>query len=145
MSESKNSLAAQEWVTLQNNYEQYEKSALFIKLVSIVLFCICLLLSLDAIFSSVLMLILWLQEGIWKTYQCRLAARLLAVEKLIALGVRVEEKAFQLHTHWQTNRSGLPSLVKEYLINAVRPTVAFPYVVLLLINIFILIYSTRYQ
>jgi hypothetical protein len=143
MSEIKNSFVAQEWVTLQNNYEQYEKSALLIKLLSIVIFCTCLLLSLGAIFSSVLMLILWLQEGIWKTYQSRLAVRLLAVEKLIALGVRVEEKAFQLHTHWQANRSGLSGLGKEYLLNAARPTVAYPYVVLLLINIWIFINTTH--
>lgn len=144
MLDTKNSLLAQEWITLQNNYEQYEKTALFIKLTSIILFFISLILSLDTILSSLLLLILWLQEGIWRTYQSRIANRILMIEKCLSEAEGVEAPAFQLHRIWQVSRLGTLGLVKEYLHNSVRPTVAYPYVVLLLINVLIFFYTGRY-
>ena len=41
--------------------------------------------------------------------------------------------AFTLHTRWQAQRRGVLGLVREYLSSAMRPTVAFPYLVLLLL------------
>jgi hypothetical protein len=39
--------------------------------------------------------------------------------------------ACQLYTEWTAMRQGTGALLTEYLSNAVRPTVAFPYAVLL--------------
>jgi len=38
-----------------------------------------------------------------------------------------------LHTDWQARRPGTAGLIKEYLAQSLRPTVAFPYPVLLVI------------
>jgi hypothetical protein len=38
--------------------------------------------------------------------------------------------AMQLHSDWQTRRPGSFGLMREYAANAIRPTIAFPYIVL---------------
>jgi len=138
MLKTENGLLGQEWVTLQNNYEQYEKTALFIKLTSVVLFFIGLMMSVDGVLSGLIVLVLWLQEGIWKTYQSRIGDRILMIESAIKLGGNAEADAFQLHSIWQAGRPGMPGLVKEYVTNSIRPTVAYPYGVLVVINMAIL-------
>ena len=134
MLKTENGLLGQEWVTLQNNYEQYEKMALFIKLTSVVLFFIGLIMSVDGVLSGLMVLVLWLQEGIWKTYQSRIGDRILMIESAIKQGENAKEDAFQLHSVWQAGRPGMLGLVREYLTNSVRPTVAYPYGLLILIN-----------
>ncbi|WP_124948227.1 hypothetical protein [Sulfurirhabdus autotrophica] len=141
MLNSESGLLVQEWVALQNNYEQYEKIAVYIKLTSVVLFFIGLVMSLNGILSGLMVLVLWLQEAIWKTYQSRLGERILMVESMIKQGgnaeaeAEAEAAAFQLHSIWQVSRPGALGLVREYFANSVRPTVAYPYVMLLLINL----------
>ena len=39
---------------------------------------------------------------------------------------------FQLHTQWLAARPGAAGLLRDYISNALRPTVAYPYVVLIL-------------
>ncbi|MEP6969097.1 MAG: hypothetical protein ABJA49_01565, partial [Betaproteobacteria bacterium] len=79
------------------------------------------------------MLVLWLQDAIFKTFQARLVARLLDLERHLAQGNATSGQAFQLHTIWQAGRKNLAGLLGEYLRSAMRPTVAFPYLVLLLV------------
>ena len=129
-----NTALNQEWITLQNNYEQYERSALFIKLASVAIWTIALSAGLNEILIGIVMLILWLQESIFKTYQSRLGNRILRVENLIKQNIQTEDVAFQLHSDWVGQRRGGISLIVEYLKHALKPTVAFPYVVLLLVN-----------
>lgn len=134
MLNSENGLLGKEWVALQNNYEQYEKIAVYIKLTSVILFFIGLVMSLDGILSGLIILVLWLQEGIWKTYQSRIGDRILMIEGAIKHGGHSEEAAFQLHSIWRNCRPGIVGLVREYLTNSIRPTVAYPYGILVLIN-----------
>ncbi|HYD61328.1 MAG TPA: hypothetical protein VEC35_13270 [Noviherbaspirillum sp.] len=128
------SLLAHEWTTLQNNYEQYEKNSLLIKLASTALFVLCLL-ALDAAIAVTVMLILWIQEGILRTYQSRLGDRLLRLEQLLRQASPQVAYACQLHTEWQAARPGFGGLLVEYAKSTLRPTVAFPYAVLTLLSI----------
>jgi hypothetical protein len=74
----------QEWVTLQNNHERYESGSLAIKLVTVVLACAGVAFELESWFVGLFVLVLWLQEGIFKTWQSRLGERLVQLEGLIA-------------------------------------------------------------
>jgi hypothetical protein len=124
-----NECLGQEWVTLQNNFEQYERSALFVKGASLVIGFAGLVLALDAFLMAAVVLVCWLQEGIARTFQSRLGQRILKVESLIAQGARSssEPLPFQLHSEWlATRRSGL-GLLQEYAVSACRPTVAYPH------------------
>ncbi len=124
---------AREWTVLQTQHEQYEFVALGIKLVAVSLFAICLTLGLREELVGLLMFVLWVQDAIFKTFQSRLGERLLQLERLLASGSEVSGSAFQLHTAWRDARRGLAGLLGEYLRSALRPTVAFPYVLLLVV------------
>jgi hypothetical protein len=56
--------------------------------------------------------------------------RILRIEQGVKTG---EGVAFQLHSEWLASRSGMLGLLREYAVSALRPTVAFPYAVLLLL------------
>jgi hypothetical protein len=120
----------QEWITLQNNHEHYERGALALKVTTVVFAFALLAVNLPALIVALVVLALWLQEGIYRTSQSRLGQRLQVLEGLI----RSKEPGtpFQLHTQWQAARPGVGGLLREYVRNALRPTVAYPYVVLLL-------------
>lgn len=120
-----------EWTTLQQHYERYEFGALAIKLTALVLFFAAIVLIVAPEFVSLLMAVLWLQEGIFKTFQARLGDRLLALER--ALTGDAQTAAFALHSGFLATRKGPTSLVREYLASAARPTVAFPYALLLVV------------
>jgi hypothetical protein len=135
MLHSETSVFAHEWATLQNNYEQYEKGSLLIKLSSVVLFVSCMALALDIAASVAVMLILWVQEAIFRTSQARVGERILRVEQLLTQAAPPLARACQLHTEWQAARPGAGGLLADYAKNMLRPTVAFPYVVLVLMNI----------
>jgi hypothetical protein len=127
-----NEQLGQEWIALQNNYEQYEKGGLLIKLISLVLTAIGFTLDLNAVLVCALVAILWMQEGIFRTFQSRLGQRILRVESLVKQGASVQNPAFQLHSEWLENRKGALGLLGEYAASASKPTVAFPYAVLLM-------------
>jgi hypothetical protein len=123
---------SQEWTILQNNFEAYEISSLLIKLISIVLFTAGLAAALNLGVMCAVVLMLWVQEGIFRTYQSRLGARLLCVESLLRPGDAMSGAAFQLHTQWHLTRPGVAGLLMEYAASICRPTVAFPYSLLVL-------------
>lgn len=116
---------------LQPLYERYEFGALTIKLTAVVLMFTGVVVELHAAWLLLLIAVLWLQEGIFKTFQARLGARLLVIEQGIEAGAA--DAAFALHRPWQARRPGMFGLVREYLASALRPTVAFPYLVLLVL------------
>jgi hypothetical protein len=124
---------AREWGILQRQHEHYEFVALGIKLFAVFLFAVALTLGLQDALTGLLMLVLWMQDAIFKTFQGRLGARLLELERHLADGGASPGPAFQLHTAWHASRKGLGGLLGEYLRSALRPTVAFPYGVLLLV------------
>lgn len=117
-----------EWVALQQDHERYEASALLVKLVAVVLSTLGIALSWPALAAILPLPVLWLQEGILRTSQSRLGARLLRIESGTS-------DAFRLHIEWQAGRPGVVALVAEYVRNALRPTVAFPYAALLVVMV----------
>ncbi len=132
MESTLHSAAAQEWSVLQKLHERYEFGALTIKLTAVALFFTGLVVELHGTWLVLLVALLWLQEGIFKTYQARLGARLLALEHGMAAGEPM--RVFALHSDWLAQRKGLLGQVAEYLGSTVRPTVAFPYLVLLVLT-----------
>jgi len=123
----------QEWRVLQDNHERYEGDSLYIKLVAVVLVGAGVAVGLEGWFLGLLVLVLWLQEGIFKTFQARLGERLLQLEGLMQQDAPPPGSAFLLYTGWLARRAGTAGLLGEYAASAARPTVAFPYAVLLLI------------
>ncbi len=131
--ENKAAGLAQEWVALQAHHEQYEQSALLIKLVSVILVAAGWALSVSAWGVAVLVVVLWVQESIYRTCQSRLGERLLRVEQFLKDNPSTAPAAFQLHSEWLAGRPGLAGLLAEYAASARRPTVAFPHVFLMLL------------
>ena len=83
MSNALQSSLHQEWLCLQNQYDSYEKFSLIIKLVSVVLTSLMLFVAHIGVWAIPLVCILWLQDGIWKTFQNRIGERLFVLEKAI--------------------------------------------------------------
>lgn len=150
-------MLGQEWVTLQNNHAHHERIALALKLATVVLAVALLALSLPAVVVGVVVLLLWLQEGIFRTTQNRLGQRLLRVEGLLrqhqvprqdptrlphdasaheqAVATTAPDESaapFQLHSQWHAARPKGLGLLREYALSACRPTVAYPYAIILL-------------
>lgn len=128
---------AQEWATLQNHHEAQERNALIIKLLAVLLVAVSWVTGLEPWLAAALVLVLWLQEAILKTWQHRLAERLLVVEGLFTQGPQDAHAVFQLHSQWQAQRPGLGGLLAEYGRSALRPTVAYPYAVLCLLELLV--------
>lgn len=124
-------LLGQEWQTLQDNHEQHEQNALFIKLACLALCVAGLATGLPLAWIVLTVLLCWIQEGIFKTYQSRLADRLLSVELLLR-EPNVTQPAMQLHAGWTASRPGSGSLIVGYISSACRPTVAYPYLPMVL-------------
>jgi hypothetical protein len=125
----------QEWITLQGNYEKHEHSRLLIKLTCIVLWAAGLALWPDRIEIASMIFILWIQESIFSTFQSRLSERILRIERLLKEECEAKLAPYQLHSEWNDNRPGMAKLVAQYAANAIKPTVAFPYVLLVLLTI----------
>jgi hypothetical protein len=123
-----------EWTTLQNNHEACERNALFIKMTAVALFAAGVALSFSTVLASFIVVILWVQEAITRTTQARLGTRLLHIEHMFKLDPMDDGGAFQLHSDWLAGRAGVSGLLAEYAASATRPTVAFPYVALLLVQ-----------
>ncbi|MEQ1529509.1 MAG: hypothetical protein ABL925_09345 [Methylococcales bacterium] len=132
---SEPTLLGQEWRTLQNNYEHYESNAFLIKLSAVALYLAAQVLLLNSLVTAAIILILWVQEGIFRTYQARLGRRILRIEGLLKQAEPAIGAACQLHTHWLAERKGFSGLLAEYAASTARPTVAFPYAVLLLLHV----------
>ncbi|MCX7219405.1 MAG: hypothetical protein NTY70_10875 [Burkholderiales bacterium] len=134
-------LLSQEWLLLQSQSEQLERSCLLIKLVCVLLLALGLMLTLNLYLAAALVCILWLQEAIVRTSQARLVARILQLEAWLgdAALAHGQTQVFQLHTQWQQQRGGALGLILEYLKNAARPTVALPYLALLMLDAMLLI------
>ncbi len=144
---------AQEWTTLQTSHERYETGGLLIKLFSVALTVAGFALHLNLKLMLALVALVWLQEAIYRTFQSRLGRRILRVEQLFEEGVQgivqrggqggapgdaksdakgdMLDAAFQLHSEWLASRPGALGLMAEYARSACRPTVAFPYAVLM--------------
>jgi hypothetical protein len=124
-----------EWQLLQNQYDSYEKYSLIIKLLSISLFTVFSVFSEISYQSLLVILLLWLQDSIWKNFQSRIETRLITLENLLTLATENNEKAMQFHTEFQQNRASTFKLLKEYGRQALKPTVAYPHLILFVISL----------
>jgi len=112
-----------EWQLLQIQFDSYEKFSLAIKGVSFIFFSTALFLNAITLYVMAALLVLWLQDGIWKTFQQRIESRLLQLEAFILTDN--EGVAFQFNRQFLENRQSGLSLIKEYGSNALRPTTAY--------------------
>lgn len=126
-------LLGREWTALHRDCELQERSALWIKLGAVALSVVAVALSFDALLTVLLLALLWLQEAIVRTGQARLATRLLRIETLLRAPQPLAGQGCQLYSEWAASRPGSFGLLAEYAVHSVRPTVAFPYVPLVLL------------
>ncbi|ABG38974.1 conserved hypothetical protein [Paraglaciecola sp. T6c] len=127
----------QEWITLQNQYDSYEKVAVAIKLVGTAL-VVVLLLAATEILAVAIILLFWVQEAIWKTFQGRIETRLLETELMLAQDAELmlpDAAPMQFNRYWLSSRPGGMGLLVEYVKSALRPTVAMHYVLMLLVTL----------
>ena len=129
MTDNDRNTLQQEWISLHNNNEKSEALAVHIKLMALILFVVALIAELEPLVAAFLLLVLWLQEAIWKTFQSRAEQRLISIEK--AWVSNDDSYALQFYSEWLETRPGLSGLIRQYLSNAIRPTVAFPYALLI--------------
>ena len=132
-------LLAEEWRTLQNQYEQYEKMGLAVKLLAVALCFITFAVPVDVLLSCAVLMVLWVQEAMLRTSQARLGEYLLGIEARLqqpdgSTGAAMTG-AYTLHSNWLATRRGTLGLLAEYVRHVQRPTIAFPYVALLLLLI----------
>ena len=126
---------ANEWSLLQNQFDSYEKYSLLIKLASVGLLSAAYLSNNLSFFVLLILMILWLQDAIWKTFQSRIDTRLVQLESYLSGKHELESidgKAYQFNSLYLQNRPSSVGLIVEYLHQAIRPTIAFPHVLLLL-------------
>lgn len=119
-----------EWCLLQNQFDSYEKHSLYIKLLSIVVFLAAEISGVASIPIFLVLVVLWFQDAIWKTFQSRIESRLMQVERNIS--EKSDANAFQFNSDYKKARVGGSSLIDEYFRQSIRPTVAFPHVVLVI-------------
>jgi len=118
-----------EWLALHNSYEKSEALTLVIKLVAVFICLAGFIFNISSLLVAMLLLVLWLQDAIWKTFQGRTEQRLLTLEK--ATSENDQAVMLNFYSHWDESRPGMILLVREYISNAVRPTIAYPYAILL--------------
>lgn len=117
-----------EWLALHNSYEQAERFSLLIKLTAVLLTAGLSLHGAHIYLTCLLVSTLWLQDAIWKTFQSRTEQRLLIIEKTAATD---ENATPAFYSEWQENRPSIAKLIIAYISNAFRPTIAYPYPVLI--------------
>jgi hypothetical protein len=123
-------LLLEQWQTLHNSHESYEQYALIIKLVAVTVTLLAFTFSLETLVALLLIAALWLQEGIWKTFQSRTSDAIMVIENKLALNdAKISESntPYLLYTQWQVNRASAKALIAEYVINSLKPTVLYPY------------------
>ncbi|MFT5504226.1 MAG: hypothetical protein ACI8XC_001941 [Gammaproteobacteria bacterium] len=120
-----------EWCLLQNQFDSYEKHSLYIKLIGVFVLLAAEVSGVINIFILLILAILWLQDAIWKTFQSRIEIRLLRIEKFIS--EESKEPVYQFNSQYHKVRFSGLGLINEYALQSIRPTVAFPHIVLILI------------
>ena len=127
-----NTLLINEWQSLHKSHEHYEQYALIIKLFSVATTLFSLVLYQGSVIIILILAILWLQEGIWKTYQARTCNRIELIEQALVEGDLV---SFQFYRQWTENRPSSVGLITEYIKNSLKPTVIYPYIPLIFITL----------
>lgn len=121
-----------EWATLQSSADQYEHRALNIKLMSLLVVGLSIALTLETLPQILLILLFWITEAVYKTFQFRVFARLDKIEAGI-LNSDFRCKPFQFNSDFDNERGGVVGLFREYAMSALKPTIAITYLVLITI------------
>ncbi len=130
---------SQEWRILQAQSDLYETHSLWIKLICLMIFSSALLLDKISFIFIIIIAIFWLQDAIWKTFQSRIEPRLLQIEAAFNTSQEtIKISAYQFNSEYLAHRSSGLSLIKEYLIQALRPTIAYPYLLLIIMGFFMI-------
>ena len=125
---------ATEWTLLQNQYDSYEKYSLVIKLVNVALFSVLVAMNSSVLLILAVVLVLWGQDAIWKTFQSRIESHLLILENSLKKAqADTQISAFQFNSLFIDKRPSSMGLMIEYAKQALRPTVAFPHILLIVI------------
>ena len=139
-----NALYLQEWTTLQNQFDSYEKFSLLIKLLNISLCSLLLFYWQAGLWAVLVSGILWLQDAIWKTFQDRINQRLLTIEEALKQSLTNEQTEevlpMQFNQSWTLSRPSVNGLLNEYLAQGLKPTVAYPHLVLIILSLLICIF-----
>ena len=135
-----------EWKVIQNQQDRFELASLLIKLCNVFLLLLLIFLDFPFAIGALFLGVLWLQDAVTKTFQSRGEKRLLRLEKAIANGCDlmltpddtghknqyITEKPFQFNQTFIDSRPTTIGLISVYLKQSLRPTVALPHVVLVL-------------
>ena len=130
-----------EWAIIHSDIEKYERFSLIIKLVSTLICTLSIAYFINEWISLSFILVLWLQDAIWKTFQKRLEARIIFIEQELQTNSEKSSNAFQLYSQWSKQRQGISGLIKEYLLSAAKPTVAYPYSILVILMVILYQYG----
>ena len=137
MTTDSNKLLVEQWQTLHNNHENYENYALIIKLIATAITMFAFTFSVATFVALLILATLWLQEGIWKTFQQRTANAIIEIEDRLDLHNDEQSnelmKPYLLYKQWQANRPATKTLIAEYVSNSLKPTVLYPYFPLMLV------------
>ena len=122
-----------EWAIIHGDIEKYEKISLIIKLASVFASLLCVAYTINEWLSITFILVLWMQDAIWKTFQKRMETRIIFIEQELKTKPDKDSNAFQLYSQWGEQRQGVSGLIKEYILSAAKPTVAYPYALLIIL------------
>ena len=122
-----------EWQLLQGQFDSYEKFSLIIKLVAICTFVAFIITQGSLVLFAITFATLWLQDAIWKTFQARIEHRILAIESALATSTQLVP--FQFNRDFAAQRPGVVGLVVEYIKAALKPTVAYPHGLIILVTL----------
>ena len=124
---------ADEWKILQQQQYIFEIGSLVIKLCNVFLLLLLIIFNITLVIGTSVLLVLWLQDAIFKTFQARGETRLLILERSIEKNIEkceemgaaqsdlaqadsVEaEKPFQLNQQFMKNRPTTLGLIQSYL------------------------------
>lgn len=117
----------QEWLQLQQSYDQMEKHALWLRLLCLTLWLWLVQSESTVVLQAGLIGFCWLNEALWKAQQDRAGARLLALEAALR---EEQDIACQWQSSWLAQRPSIAGLIGDYVKAGLKPTVAVSYLIL---------------
>ncbi len=127
-------LLSKEWLVQQQAFDKYEQYSLVIKLVAVatVLLIRCLGTP-GSIIPFLAVLLFWLTEAIWKTFQQRIYQRLLQLESALHENDPAPADPMTFNCEFEQQRPGLLGLIGEYSRSGLTPTTMVTYLILIAI------------